>query len=139
MLSPFKNRCFWFYYVLKIQKRKQRNKKSLFLVNSRCFCFAFHANITSDEKKDLIFVNNSINIVDKHVNQFVSVNSIADKDSEIFCYKDNKVMQYNSVEQNNRILSLHRKRKIKHLSFFLRFSIIGINLLIRGSIEVNIR
>ena len=48
-------------------------------------------------------------------------------------------MQYNSDEQNNRILLLHRKRKIKHLSFFLRFSIIGIDLLIRGSIEVNIR
>ena len=38
--------------------------------------------------------------------------------------------------QNNQTLSLHRKRKIKHLSFFfLRFSIIGINLLIRGSIN----
>ena len=67
------------------------------------------------------------------------MNSIADKDSEIFCYKDNKVMYYKSGEQNNQISSLHRKRKIKHLSFFQRFSIIGINLLIRGSIEVNIR
>ena len=34
----------------------------------------------------------NISIVDKHVNYFVSVNSIADNDSEIFSYKDNKVM-----------------------------------------------
>ena len=47
-------------------------------------------------------------------------------------------MYYNSRKQNNRILLLNRKRKIKHLSFFLRFSIISINLLIHGSIEVNI-
>ena len=64
---------------------------------------------------------------------------IADKDSEIFCYKDNKVMQFNSGEQNNQFLSLHRKRKIKHFGFFLRLSIIAINLLIPVSIEVNIR
>ena len=31
-------------------------------------------------------------MVDKHANHFVSVNSIADEDSEVFCYKDNKVM-----------------------------------------------
>ena len=36
-----------------------------------------------------MFVYNSFNIVDKHVNQFISVNSLADKDSEIFCYKNN--------------------------------------------------
>ena len=48
-------------------------------------------------------------------------------------------MQYNSGEQNNRISSLHRKRKIKHLRFFLRFSMIDVNLLIHGSSEVNIR
>ena len=50
--------------------KKQRNKKGWFLVNSRCFCFAFHANLMSDGKKEktLIFVYNSINIVDKHVN-----------------------------------------------------------------------
>ena len=33
------------------RKKKQRNKKSWFLVNSRCFCFAFHANLMSDGKK----------------------------------------------------------------------------------------
>ena len=54
-----------------------------------------------------------------------------------FCYKDNKVMQYNSGEQNNRILSLHRKRTIKN--FFSALFSNRINLLIRGSIEVNIR
>ena len=78
-----------------------------------------------------MFVYNSINIVDIHANQFVSVNSLADKDSESFCYKDKKVMQYNSGEQNNRILSLQQKRKIKHSR--------GMKLLIRGSIKVNIR
>ena len=67
------------------------------------------------------------------------MNSIADKDSEIFSYRNNKVMQYNSGEQNNGILSLHRKTTIKHFSFFLRFSIIGIKLLVRASIEVNTR
>ena len=40
-----------------------------------------------------------------------------------------KTTKYNSVEQNNRILSLHGKRKTKHLSFLLRFLIICINLL----------
>ena len=34
----------------------------------------------------------NISIVDKDVNYFISVNSIADNDSEIFSYKDNKVM-----------------------------------------------
>ena len=47
-------------------------------------------------------------------------------------------MKYNSGDSNNRILSLHRKQKIKHLSFFLRFSVISKNLLIHGSIKVNI-
>ena len=32
-------------------KKKQRNKKIWFSVNSRFFCFAFHANLMSDEKK----------------------------------------------------------------------------------------
>ena len=67
------------------------------------------------------------------------MNSIADRESEFFGYKDNKTTSCNSDEQNNRILSLNRKRKIKHISFFLRFLILRINLLIRGSIEVNIR
>ena len=44
------------------------------------------------KKKTEIFIYNSINMVDKHANQFVSVNSIVDEDSEVFCYKDNKVM-----------------------------------------------
>ena len=48
-------------------------------------------------------------------------------------------MYYNSGEQKHQILSLHRKRKIKHLSFFLHFSIAGIKLLIHGNIEVRIR
>ena len=48
-------------------------------------------------------------------------------------------MYYNTYEEDNQILRLHRKRKTKHLFFFLRFSIIDINLLIRGNIEVNIR
>ena len=67
------------------------------------------------------------------------MNSIADRESEFFGYKDNKTTSYNSDEQNNRILSLNRKRKIKDISFFLRFLILRINLLIRGNIEVNIR
>ena len=39
------------------RKKEQRNKKSWFLVNSRCFCFAFHAILMSDgKKKRLIFL-----------------------------------------------------------------------------------
>ena len=29
MLSPFKNWCFWFPYILNFQKKKQRNKKKV--------------------------------------------------------------------------------------------------------------
>ena len=34
-----------------ISRKKTRNKKSWFLVNSRCFCFAFHATLMPDGKK----------------------------------------------------------------------------------------
>ena len=33
-----------------LEKKNKEIKKSWFLVNSRCFCFAFHANLTSDGK-----------------------------------------------------------------------------------------
>ena len=136
MLSPFKNWCFWFPYILNFQKKQQRNKKNWFLVNSCLFWFAFHANLMSDGKKKrlkFLFITPLILLINTSISLFRWTLQL------IKTYKDNRVTQYNSGEQNNRILSLHRKRKIKHLSFFLRFSIIGINLLIRGSIEVKIR
>ena len=49
-------------------------------------------NPDGKKKRLKIFIYKSINIVDKHISYFFSVNSVGDKDSEIFCYKDNKVM-----------------------------------------------
>ena len=48
---PFQNLLFLIFLYPEFLEKKQRNKKSSFLVNSRCFCFAFHANLMSDGKK----------------------------------------------------------------------------------------
>ena len=73
---PFPKLVFFIsFYPEFLEKKKQRNKKKIlstinFLVNYRCFCFVFHANLMLGGKKEktYIFVYNSINIVDKHVN-----------------------------------------------------------------------
>ena len=56
------------FYTEFLEKRQR--KKNWFLVNSLCFCFAFYANLMSDgkKKKTYIFVYDSINIADKHMN-----------------------------------------------------------------------
>ena len=73
---PFPKLVFFisFYPEFLEKKNKEIKKKILstinFLVNYRCFCFVFHANLMLGGKKEktYIFVYNSINIVDKHVN-----------------------------------------------------------------------
>ena len=77
------------------RKRSKEIKQNWFLVDSCCFCFAFHPKLMPDGKKkrfNFFFILFSINFIDKHANYFVSVNSIADKNSVIFCFKDNMVM-----------------------------------------------
>ena len=42
----------WFLYILNFYKKSKEIKKSWFLVNSRCFCFAFDANLMLKGKKE---------------------------------------------------------------------------------------
>ena len=46
---PFQKFDFLISWIFRKKSKKQ--KKSWFLVNSRCFCFDFHANLMSDGKK----------------------------------------------------------------------------------------
>ena len=55
------------------RKKKQRNKKSWFLVNSPCFCFAFHANLMSDGKEKrlkFLFITPLILLIDTSISLF---------------------------------------------------------------------
>ena len=55
------------------REKKQRNKKSWFLVNSRCFCFAFHANLMSDGKKKrlkFLFITPLILLINMSISLF---------------------------------------------------------------------
>ena len=53
LCSPLLNvDVFGFLISWIFREKKQRNKKSCFLVNSCCFCFAFRANLMSDGKKE---------------------------------------------------------------------------------------
>ena len=54
---PFQKLVFLIYCYLEVLGKRQSNKKkSWFLVNYRCFCFAFHANLMSDGKKQRLIV-----------------------------------------------------------------------------------
>ena len=89
-----------FYFLITwTLRKKNKGKKNWFLVNSRCFCFSFHANLMSDIKKNrlkFLFMTPLILLINLSISLFHVINmstcQIADKDSEFFCYKDNKVM-----------------------------------------------
>ena len=125
-----------------LENKNKEIKKSWFLVNSRCFCFAYHANLMSDGKKKrltFLFLTPLILLIN-----FVSISLFRwtvqlVETQKFYVTKTAKLCSIILLSKIIRILSLHRKRKMKHLGFFLRFSITGINSLISGSIKVNIR
>ena len=56
-----------------LEKKNKEIKKSWFLVNSRCFCFAFHANLMSDGKKkrfEFLFITAVILLIIKSISLF---------------------------------------------------------------------
>ena len=55
------------------RKKNKEIKKSWFLVNSRCFCFAFHANLMSDGKKKrlkFLFITPLILLINMSISLF---------------------------------------------------------------------
>ena len=56
-----------------LERKKQRNKKSWFLVNSCCFRFAFHANLMSGRKKKrlkFLFITQLILLINMSISLF---------------------------------------------------------------------
>ena len=112
---PFQKLVFW-VSLCPTFLGKKTNKKSWFLVNSRCFCFAFHANLMSGGKAKrlkFLFIAPLILLIKMSISLFWwTLQPI--KTQKFFVTKTTKLCSYNSGEQNSRILSLHRKQKIKH-------------------------
>ena len=70
---PFQKLVFLTSLYPEILEKKQRNKKSWFLVNSPCFCFAFHANLMSDWKRKrlkLLFITPLILLINMSISLF---------------------------------------------------------------------
>ena len=73
MLFAFRNRCFWFPFIRNFQKKNKEITKSWFLVNSRCFCFAYHANLMSAGKKKrltFLFITPLILLINMSISLF---------------------------------------------------------------------
>ena len=71
---PFQKLVFLISLYPEFLEKNQRNKKkNWFLVNSRCFCFAFHANLMSDGKKKrlkFLFITSLILLINMSVTLF---------------------------------------------------------------------
>ena len=136
MRSPFKNWCFWFPYILNFLQKKQEIKQSWFLVNSCCFCFAFHANLMSDGKKKtltFLFITPLPLLINMSVSLFRWTVQLI-KSQKFFDTNTTKLCSITLVRKIIEFYRYTKNEQSKHLIFFLRFSIIDINLSNRESI-----
>ena len=70
---PFQKLVFLISLYPEFLEKRQRNKKSWFLVNSRCFCFVFYANLVLDGKKkrlEFLFMTPLIFLINMSISFF---------------------------------------------------------------------
>ena len=105
MPSFFKNWSFWFPYILNFEKKTKKKKR--FLVNSRCFCFAFHANLMSDGKKKrlkFLFITPLILLINMSISLFRWTVQLI-KTQKVFATKTTKLC---SITLVSKIIEFYR-------------------------------
>ena len=73
LCNPFSKIGALIYLYPEFLEKKKQIKKSWFLVNSQCFCFAFHANLTLDGKNKrlkFLFITPLILLINMSISLF---------------------------------------------------------------------